>query len=80
MEAQVQTGQERKGWDRMGVMWEGMRMEMAIGKQLATGDGDGNRCNGTGWVGIAMGWAGLGCRPGWPSWQVQVRCPLAGGL
>lgn len=40
MEVQVQRGmeiemgmeQERKGWDRMGMMWEGMGMEMAIGK------------------------------------------------
>lgn len=41
MEVQVQTGMEievgmeleRKGWDRMGMMWERTGMEMAIGKR-----------------------------------------------
>lgn len=40
MEVQVQMGleievgmeQERKGWDRMGTVWDGLGMEMAIGK------------------------------------------------
>lgn len=32
MEIEMGMEQERKGWDRMGMMWEGMGMEMAIGK------------------------------------------------